>query len=201
MVLSNVRNAVNSSLEFYKSVCAVLRTEAFIFTKRSMPKIVLYTTIQAPMERVFDLSRSIDLHEQSMQHTNERAIAGRTEGLVKEGETVTWEAKHFGITQHLTSHITEVQPHHFFADEMVSGAFKRFRHEHHFSSPGAGSTVMKDIFDYDSPLGILGKLADSLFLERYMTRLLERRNTVLKQTAEDGTWKELPGMESTPQAG
>ena len=77
---------------------------------------------------------------------------------------------------------------------MVSGVFKRFRHEHHFSEDGSGITTMKDIFDYDSPLGILGHLADALFLEKYMTRLLEQRNVALKNTAEDGSWKELPGM-------
>ena len=159
-----------------------------------MPSILLHTEIDAPIELVFDLSRSIDLHQNSLEHTNEKAIAGRTSGLVEQGETVTWEAKHFGITQELTSKITDVQPHHFFADEMVKGAFKRFRHEHHFSVLENGKTMMKDIFDYDSPLGILGKLADSLFLEKYMTRLLEHRNLVLKQTAEDGSWKELVGM-------
>jgi ligand-binding SRPBCC domain-containing protein len=160
-----------------------------------MPKIVLETHVKAPIERVFDLARSIDLHQKSMQHTSEKAVAGRTSGLVEEGETVTWEARHFGITQNLTSHITDVQPHHFFADEMVSGAFKRFRHEHHFSYQDDRTTIMKDIFDYDSPLGILGKLANFVFLERYMTRLLKHRNTILKHTAEDGSWKALPGME------
>jgi ligand-binding SRPBCC domain-containing protein len=194
MVLPNVRNAGNSSPEFYKCVYALLGLAAIIFTKRSMPTIVLHTTVHAPIKLVFDLSRSIDLHQKSMQHTSEKAVAGRTSGLVEEGETVTWQARHFGITQNLTSHITDVQPHHFFADEMVSGAFKRFRHEHHFSSPENGVTVMKDVFDYDSPLGILGQLADFLFLKRYMTRLLEHRNDALKQTAEDGSWKALPGM-------
>lgn len=159
-----------------------------------MPKIVLHTSISAPIELVFDLSRSIDLHQKSMEHTNEKAIAGRITGLVEQEETVTWQARHFGITQQLTSRITAVQPHHFFADEMVSGAFKRFRHEHHFSTPENGVTLMKDIFDYDSPLGFLGKLADSLFLEKYMTTLLEHRNSILKKTAEDGSWKELLGM-------
>ncbi|PRP67130.1 SRPBCC family protein [Nonlabens agnitus] len=159
-----------------------------------MPKIVLHTKVNAPLELVFDLARSIDLHQDSLQHTKEKAIAGRTTGLVEEGETVTWEAVHFGIKQQLTSLITDVRPHHFFADELVSGAFKHFRHEHHFSLQEDGSTLMKDIFDYDSPLGWLGHLADFLFLEKYMTRLLEQRNHFLKQTAEDGSWKELPGM-------
>ncbi|GAK89552.1 uncharacterized conserved protein [Nonlabens ulvanivorans] len=160
-----------------------------------MPDLHLKTYIKAPIEIVFDLARSIDLHMLSLEHTNEKAIAGRTTGLVKKDETVTWRAKHLGITQKLTSHITDVEPHHFFADEMVSGAFKNFRHEHHFEKLENGDTFMKDLFSYTSPLGFLGIIADKLFLENYMTKLLEQRNLTLKQIAEDDRWKELPGME------
>lgn len=159
-----------------------------------MPQLHLTTTINAPIEIVFDLARSIDLHILSLEHTNERAVAGRTTGLVQQGETVTWRAKHLGVTQELTSLITDVEPHHYFADELVKGAFKHFKHEHFFEKLENGNTLMKDIFDYTSPLGILGKLADFLFLEKYMTQLLEQRNHTLKQVAEDGRWKSLPGM-------
>ncbi|MGJ8685374.1 MAG: SRPBCC family protein [Nonlabens sp.] len=160
-----------------------------------MPDLHLETSINAPIEIVYDLARSIDLHMLSLAHTNEKAIAGRMTGLVEKGETVTWEAKHLGVTQQLTSKITDVEPHHFFADEMEKGAFKSFRHEHHFETLENGQTFMRDIFSYTSPLGILGKLADTLFLANYMTRLLEQRNLTLKQVAEDGRWKKLPGME------
>ncbi len=97
-----------------------------------MPKIELHTHINAPIGKVFDLSRSIDLHMRSTAQTGEQAIAGKTAGLMEPGETVTWRAKHFGIWQKLTSKITEFNYPTFFADEMVSGAFKSFRHEHHF---------------------------------------------------------------------
>ncbi len=162
-----------------------------------MPSIYLSTSINAPVELVFDLARSIDLHAISLDHTNEKAVAGRTCGLVEKGETVTWEATHFGITQQLTSFITDVEPHHFFADEMDRGAFKSFRHEHRFEKLPDGSTLMTDVFEYKSPLWILGTLADLLFLKKYMTRLLEIRNLALKQTAENGKWKELEGMKKS----
>lgn len=162
-----------------------------------MPRLHLNTSINAPIEIVFNLARSIDLHILSLAHTSEKAVAGRTTGLVEKGDTVTWRAKHLGVTQELTSLITDIEPHHYFADELVKGAFKHFKHEHFFEKMDDGSTLMKDIFDYASPLGFLGKLADVLFLKKYMTHLLEQRNHTLKQVAEDGRWKELPGMEST----
>ena len=97
-----------------------------------MPKIELKTEIKAEKEIVFDLSRSIDLHKISTEHTNEEAIAGKTSGLIGMNETVTWRAKHFGIYQKLTSKITEYNRPNNFTDEMQKGAFSEFKHEHHF---------------------------------------------------------------------
>lgn len=148
-----------------------------------MAKIELSTHINAPIERCFDLARSIDLHIESTRHTGEKAIAGRTSGLIGPGETVTWRAKHFGIRQNLTSKITAYDYPNSFADEMVEGAFKSFRHEHLFYAKNGG-TVMKDVFTFESPWGIAGRLANFLFLRRYMTNLLKTRNRVIKNAAE-----------------
>ena len=148
-----------------------------------MPKIELSTPINAPIEVCFDLARSIDLHMESTKQTGEQAIAGRTSGLIGLGETVTWQAKHFGILQTLSSKITRFEYPNYFTDEMVSGAFKSFRHDHVFSSVG-GQTIMKDVFDFESPIGWLGKLANSVFLTRYMRKLLVIRNQVIKHAAE-----------------
>ena len=155
-----------------------------------MPLIQLTTKISAPISTVFDLSRSIDLHKISTQHTNEEAIAGRTSGLINFGESVTWRAKHFGVYQTLTSKITAFENPNFFVDEMQSGIFKSFRHQHLFSEE-QNATVMTDIFEYQSPFGILGKLADKLFLKMYMTQLLEKRNQTIKVFAESNRWEEV----------
>jgi ligand-binding SRPBCC domain-containing protein len=155
-----------------------------------MPRIEIKTEIEANKEIVFDLSRSIDLHKISMENTNEKAIAGKTSGLIELNESVTWRAKHFGVYQNLTSKITELDRPNHFADEMVSGAFNKFKHDHHFMELNGG-TLMIDIFDYKAPLGILGKLADSLFLKNYMTQFLTERNRIVKAYAESDKWKEI----------
>lgn len=97
---------------------------------------------------------------------------------------MTWEAKHFGITQQLTSKITEFDSPNYFVDEMVSGAFKSFKHEHRFQQENK-TTLMIDKFYFQSPFGLLGKLANILFLKRYMINLLVTRNAFLKQKAEE----------------
>ena len=148
-----------------------------------MPKIELFTEIHAPIEKAFDLSRCIDLHIESTKQTGEHAIAGRTSGLIELGETVTWRARHFGIWQSLTSKITDYNYPTFFADEMMNGAFKSFRHEHHFLVVDNG-TLMRDVFAFESPFGILGRLFNWLILTKYMTKLLLERNRVIKLVAE-----------------
>jgi ligand-binding SRPBCC domain-containing protein len=151
-----------------------------------MTQIELSTHINAPIERCFDLARSIDLHIESTKQTGEKAIAGRTTGLIELGETVTWRARHFGVWQNLTSKITEFEYPNHFTDVMVEGAFKSFRHEHLFYAMH-NQTLMKDIFIFESPYGWLGELANFLFLGWYMQRLLKKRNRVIKAAAESSS--------------
>ena len=155
-----------------------------------MPNIKLRTEINASKEIVFYLSRSIDLHKISTEHTNEEAIAGKTNGLIGLNESVTWRARHFGIYQNLISKITEFKQRDLFSDEMIQGAFKSFRHEHHFTDFNGG-TLMIDYFNYKSPFGFLGVIADILFLEKYMTNLLKKRNTTIKAFAETDKWRRI----------
>ncbi len=130
-----------------------------------MPTIELVTFIAAPIERVFDLARSIDLHANSTSRTGERAIAGVTSGLIGPGQEVTWRARHFGVWQSLTVCVTVFERPTHFADAMLRGAFRSMEHHHYFEQSGSG-TMMRDVFSFQSPLGILGRIADFLFLTR-----------------------------------
>jgi ligand-binding SRPBCC domain-containing protein len=155
-----------------------------------MPRVRLETRIEAPPERVFDLARSIDLHAHGQARHHERPIAGVISGLIGPGESVTWEARHFGITQKLTSRIVAFDRPRSFRDSMVSGAFARFDHDHIFEPDGSG-TRMTDVFDFASPFGLLGRAADWLVLSSYMKRLVRERALSIKHAAESDEWKSL----------
>ena len=60
-------------------------------------------------------------------------------------------------------------------------------HHTHVFVPQSHGTLMIDVFTFRAPLGVLGRLAEILFLTRYMTGLLLTRNRYLKQVAESGT--------------
>lgn len=161
-----------------------------------MPTIDLTRRVAAPPERCFDLARSIELHERSTAATGERAIAGVTQGLIGAGQTVTWRAQHFGVWQTLTSRISAFDRPHHFRDEQVRGAFAWFTHDHWFTPDGAGGTVMRDVFTFRAPLGVLGRVAERLVLTRYMRRFLETRLAIVAEAAEGEAWREYLGPES-----
>lgn len=153
-----------------------------------MPTIHLTTFIAAPLERVFDLSRSIDLHKKAMTSTGEKAIAGTTSGLINLDETVTWQAKHLGKTRILKSRITSMKRPTSFTDEMVDGDFKSLKHEHHFKKIDNG-TLLIDLFHFETPYGGLGDLFNKIYLTNYLRKLLEARNQLIREYAESEKWR------------
>ncbi len=155
-----------------------------------MAEILQTIFINSPVEIVFDLSRSIDLHEISTSHTNEKAIAGVTSGLIGDSQTVTWRAKHLFRTRTFTSKITAFDPPHYFKDEMQSGDFKKFVHEHFFEKHENG-ILMKDKLLLEAPFGLFGKLAIAIFLKNYIRNLVIRRNKIIKSYAESGAWRKI----------
>lgn len=164
--------------------------------------VQIHTTsqIRAPIERVFDLARSIDFHCVSLADTGEEAVAGRTSGLIELGESVTWRARHFGVRQHLTSRISAFDRPRYFQDTMVRGAFAWMVHEHYFDPAPDGGIILRDELRFAAPLGILGRVAERLVLRQYMTRFLEGRNAVLKRVAESEEWRQfLDGTSGAPQ--
>ena len=156
-----------------------------------MYRIYLETIVRSSLENCFDLSRSIDFHKTSMTHTNERPVDGKLTGLVEAGEFVEWEATHLFVKQRLTSRITQMVKPHYFVDEMVDGAFKSFVHKHKFLRHRSEEVLMIDDFRYEVPLGLLGKIADTLFLRKYLEKLIRTRNECLKRTLETDEWRKF----------
>jgi ligand-binding SRPBCC domain-containing protein len=140
-----------------------------------MPTIVLTTAIRATPDACFAASLSVEAHTASMGDSGERAVAGRTTGVLGPGDTVTWRARHFGLPFRMTARISVHEAPHRFVDEQVSGPFRSWWHEHRFAATPDG-TSMTDTVRYTSPAGPLGRLVDRLVLVRYLTRLLEARN-------------------------
>jgi ligand-binding SRPBCC domain-containing protein len=148
-----------------------------------MPHLMLTTEIAAAPADCFALSLSVDAHTSSMKESGERIVDGVRTGAMAIGDTVTWRARHFGVSFRMTSKITEYESPTRFVDEQTSGPFAFWWHEHRFEESSTGTT-MTDLVRYRSPAGPLGWVVDRVVLEEYMTRLLIQRNVWLRDALE-----------------
>lgn len=153
-----------------------------------MAFIHLTTFIEAPCERVFDLSRHVSVHKQSMTKYRE-TIVNSISGLMDLNDEVIWKARHLFKERFLTVKISAIKKPSYFKDEQVKGDFKMMMHEHYFK-PVNNGTLMIDQFSYELPYGMIGNLADKLFFEKYLKGLLAERNVIIKQIAESNQWKQ-----------
>lgn len=154
-----------------------------------MPFIHLTTFIAAPNERVFDLSRNVTVHKQSMAKYRERIVGGVSNGMMDLNDEVKWQAKHLFKERILKVRISAIKKPEYFKDEQVEGDFKIMKHEHYFR-PVENGTLMIDQFYFELPLGFIGRLANKLYIENYLRKILLERNSIIKQLAESRQWKQ-----------
>ncbi|WP_448721169.1 SRPBCC family protein [Microbacterium natoriense] len=148
-----------------------------------MAEFVLETVIAAAPEAVFAASLDPGLHVRSMAQYGETMIEAPEGGVFREGSTVTWRARHFGIPFRLRSLVFDIDRPRRFCDRQISGPFGDFLHEHVFEEHPQG-TLMRDTITFRSPLGLLGRMVDRLFMREYMRRIIAERNAVLAQELE-----------------
>ncbi|WP_026701567.1 SRPBCC family protein [Salibacterium aidingense] len=149
-----------------------------------MPVIQHKQWIQASRDVCFDLARGVEVHTKTTAETKEKAVGGVTQGLLEEGDMVTWEVVHFGIKQRSTAKVIQMEKPVQFVDVMVKGAFRSLHHTHQFVEEKEG-TLMIDRLEYTSPFGPIGRLADHVFLEKYMRNFIVSRAQKLKNRAEN----------------
>ena len=144
--------------------------------------------IVAPIERCFDLTRSVDLHVASGAPLDGRAEDGLTSGLSGLNDETTWSARFFGIRFRVTTRVVAIDRPHSFQERIVTGLPKRFGHDYTFEATGDG-TRLTDRFTVESRFGPVGALVDRLYLRPKMEEALKHRLNFIKRIAESDEWK------------
>ncbi|MES1217286.1 MAG: SRPBCC family protein [Bacteroidota bacterium] len=94
---------------------------------------------------------------------------------VFEGQVIEYKIKLFpGLSFLWRTEITQVEEQKCFTDIQLKGPYKMWRHEHYFKSIDGGME-MTDMIHYKNPLGILGYLANWLFVKRKLKKIFEFR--------------------------
>jgi ligand-binding SRPBCC domain-containing protein len=161
-----------------------------------MEMIRFATWINAPVERCYKLSLSIDLHVVLAQANGEVVASTVKTGLLGLDQGMTLHGKRFGMEFRHTSVVNACRPPMYFREVMVDGLFERFEHDHHFALMNDG-TRMRDEVRFAVPLGPLGFVAERVVLRRHLIRLLKQRNMLLKAVAESEDWRHY--LEDAPR--
>jgi len=80
--------------------------------------------------------------------------------------------------------ITEFEWNHHFADLQKQGPFKSWHHRHEFSATtrnGVHGTIVRDVIDFEIGFGVLGKIADKLFVRRTFNHMFAYRRSALEK--------------------
>lgn len=96
------------------------------------------------------------------------------------GQIISYKIKILGgLRVNWVTEITHVDAPHYFVDEQRFGPYAMWHHQHSFTEIDGG-VEMTDEVNYAIPLGLLGRLAHWLFVERQVNAIFDHRRSVLK---------------------
>ena len=150
-------------------------------------------TINAPIDRCFLLSTSIELVQRTLGLKPIAAESRKARGLIEADDQLVWRGWKFGLPQMHETLITAFDRPLHFQDTMGRGRFARFQHDHWFKTiPADGhgeATLLEDEVRFAMPLGWAGALVGRLVMVPHVRGLVQRRFALLKQVAESQDWR------------
>lgn len=93
---------------------------------------------------------------------------------MKPGTLIDYQLRLFHVPFHWKTRIETFEPRQYFTDVQIAGPYRRWHHRHEFSVVPEG-TLVRDIVEYELPLGPLGALAHLLFVRRTLQRIFDYR--------------------------
>ncbi len=154
-----------------------------------MPVLHFTNFVEAPIDVVFGLSRSVSIFKIAFQQNKVWPVAGITFGLIKEGEMITWKLNFLFKTRIFTIKITEMRLNDRFEEKIINNDVITLKHEHFFK-PTQNGTIVIDRIDYQLKNGFLGMLMNK-FVVSFFEKNISRRIEVINQYALSDKWKAL----------
>lgn len=97
------------------------------------------------------------------------------------GQIIEYRVKPLlGIPVYWMTEITQVRQNEYFIDEQRFGPYKFWQHQHHFKVI-PGGVEMTDIIHYKNRLGILGRLANRLFVAKKLRYIFNYRSNRVEE--------------------
>lgn len=136
--------------------------------------------VNAPIDVVWDfISSPVNLKEITPDHMGFDITSGDLPDKMHPGMIISYQVSPLlGIKMKWVSEIKNVVDHQFFVDEQRVGPYKMWHHQHHIEAKG-NQTLMHDIISYIPPYGVLGRMANTLFIQKNLHDIFDYRSQKL----------------------
>jgi ligand-binding SRPBCC domain-containing protein len=151
-------------------------------------QFVKQSRINASPARVFDFHESPGALERLTPPWEKVTLeSGGTS--IKPGARVVLVTKLGPIPLRWVAEHVDYSPPHLFSDHQVSGPFARWFHRHEFLDDGQGGTILRDVVDFEPPLGALGRIFGTGFVRSKLNKMFDYRHEMTRKIVESGDFE------------
>jgi uncharacterized protein (TIGR01777 family) len=136
------------------------------------------TTLDVPLETAFRFFSQAENLGALTPPAMGFAIDGRPP-VVAEGATIDYRLRVGPVPIRWRTLIASFEPGRRFVDLQAAGPYHTWWHEHSFRADGR-RTIMEDRVYYTPPLGVLGRMANRLFIVPTLRRIFQYRGDVIR---------------------
>ncbi|MEM9837470.1 MAG: SRPBCC family protein [Bacteroidota bacterium] len=140
------------------------------------------TTVPRSLEATWDFfSRPENLEKLTPKDVSFEFLTPLKGVVMYPGIAIQYRVSPFpGFTTDWITEITQIKEYEYFIDDQRVGPFALWHHQHHFRAIDDQTTEMKDILHYQAPLGILGTIADKIFVHRQVQQIFSYREEAMR---------------------
>jgi ligand-binding SRPBCC domain-containing protein len=148
----------------------------------SFYQLIKTQKIPAPISEVWDfISVPDNLKKITPEHMGFIITSDTGKEKMYPGMIITYKVSpFFGIKLNWMTEITHVKEFEYFVDEQRMGPYKMWHHQHKIKSI-EGGVIMTDIVTYQPPMGILGSIANFLFIKKQLRQIFDYRTIALEK--------------------
>ena len=138
--------------------------------------------INISLDEIWDfISSPKNLKEITPDHMGFEILSKHIPEKIYNGMIIVYKVKLLlGIRNSWVTEITQLRDKEFFVDEQRIGPYSLWHHQH-FVVPIEKGVLMKDIITYKPPLGMLGAIANGLFIEKELNRIFDYRKVAIEK--------------------
>lgn len=137
--------------------------------------------INASIDEVWDfISSPKNLKEITPSYMGFDIISKNSTEVMYPGMIISYVVRPLmNIKTKWVTEITQVKNKEYFVDEQRVGPYKIWHHQH-ILIPIKNGVLMKDIISYQPPFGVLGRIANTLFIKKKLNEIFEYRCIALQ---------------------